>query len=322
MEKAHNIFERIWGKAHNTDQKQWQVIAMCILGAMTFWFFSALNKQDYSTNITYPITIDYPGKDSLMVIGSLPSSLRINVTGGGWNLFRTSFGIGIKPIELQLNDPVETRFVLGASLVPTINDQVSSFNLNHVITDTLFIHIESRVSRSLILALDPEGLNLATDHLLIGEIEIDPDTVQVEGPATYINNLMDTFYLDITQNNINENFQQNVAMPNELKEVTWGTKNVGVSFRVDPLIPVTLKLPLELLNFPEGYGLDRFSDISVTFQLPSSYADSLNAEDLQAFVDFDHMSKDSLVIPQTRSNHPYVTNLSAETASLKVVNEN
>jgi len=96
------------------------------------------------TSINHPIELIYPGKDSLTVVGELPKVIRINVTGGGWTLIRKSFGIDSKPLLVKINTPTDTRYLLGTSLSPLINDQITSFRLNSVITDTLHFHIEKK----------------------------------------------------------------------------------------------------------------------------------------------------------------------------------
>ena len=137
-------FQQLWRKSGSVNYDRWKVVSMCVLAATTFWFFNALNKSDYSTTINYPIELVYPGKDSLTVVGELPKVIRINVTGGGWTLIRKSFGIDSKPLLVKINTPTDTRYLLGTSLSPLINDQITSFRLNSVITDTLHFHIEKK----------------------------------------------------------------------------------------------------------------------------------------------------------------------------------
>ena len=124
---------------------------MSILAATTFWFFNALNNSEYTTTINYPIELSYPGSDSLLVVGSLPRTVRINVTGGGWNLIRKTLGNRYGALKIDFNAPTDTRYLLGNSLTPLINDQIPTVHLNSVITDSLHFHIEQKGHRFIAL---------------------------------------------------------------------------------------------------------------------------------------------------------------------------
>ncbi len=318
MDKARDIFARIWGKALPTDQKQWKVIAMCILGATTFWFFTALNKN-YTTTINYPLSIDYVGKDSLIAVAEIPSQVRLNVSGGGWNLFRNSIGFGVEPLEYELNNPAETRFLLGSSMVSAINDQVKTLRLNRVITDTLHFHIEHKTAKTLILALDPNTVTTASDHTIVGDININPDTVQVEGPATIISALKDTIYLELEQIQINENYQDRVSLPGTETHLTWSTDFAEISFQVDPLVAVDREVNVRPVNFPEGYFLDPDQQqIRTRYQVPSSLKDSLLAVAIELWADFNQLQPDSTITPRVKADHPYILNITLDPGQVEV----
>ncbi len=318
MDKARDIFTRIWGKALPTDQKQWKVIAMCILGATTIWFFTALNKN-YTTTINYPLSIDYRGKDSLIAVAEVPSQVRLNVSGGGWNLFRKSIGIGVEPLEYQLNNPTETRFLLGSSMVSAINDQVKTLSLNRVITDTLHFHIEHKTAKTLILALDRDTVSTASDHTIVGDIIITPDTVQVEGPVSIISGLKDTIYLGLEQTQIDENYQDRVSIPHTETNLTWSTDIAEISFQVDPLVAVEREVNVRPVNFPEGYFLDPDQQqINTRYQVPSSLKDSLLAVVIELWADFNQLQPDSTIAPRVKADHPYILNITLDPAQVEI----
>lgn len=293
---------------------------MCILGGTIFWFFNALNKQDYNTSINYPLIIKYQGQDSLMVVGELPKTLRLNVSGGGWNLLRASLGLGIDPVEVVLNTPTETPYILGSSLQASIYDQVKSLNLNSILTDTLHFHIEQKIARYLHLAVDPRQVPLAADHLMIGSITLTPDSVLVEGPRTLITSYSDSIYLQIPETNIIGNYRNSINLPQD-DGATWGLDKIGVQFDVDPLVPGQSKLPVLTKNFPKGSRLRQVdSTIEVKYQVPSSYADSLRqTPPIEVYVDYRSIRNDSTLIPQVISTHPYITDLKVDTSALKVI---
>ena len=73
---------------------------LCVFTATIFWFFNALNKT-YTTNINFPLAFDYDSENFIPVEG-LPQTVRLNVTGNGWELFKRSTGVKQDPLEIPL----------------------------------------------------------------------------------------------------------------------------------------------------------------------------------------------------------------------------
>ena len=319
MEKLPNLWERLLGRAQETDQSQWKIIALCVLGATTFWFFSALNKQDYNSTINYPIRFEYGNVDSLVVVEDLPANIRMNVTGGGWNLLRRSLGLGIKPLSIPLANPTDTPYLLGSSLVSQINDQVKLFNLNQVVTDTLHIRIEPLAERSVQLGLDPGSIKLAEDHVLVGPVKIEPLEVQVKGNASFIDSLGDTLWLSLQEETINDNFDRDLPLPGESSVIEWSVNRVSVSFPVDPLVERNTQANLITRNFPPNVRLkDEMDWVEVSYKVPSSLADSIKS--FEVIADFTNMSTDSSV-RLTYPQPPHIVDVQLEVLSLKVTYE-
>ncbi len=319
MEKPKKIIDRIWGRAHKTDQNQWKVIAMCVLAATTFWFFSALNKRDYTTNIKYPVSWTYPGKDSLLVIGELPGNITINVTGDGWSLFRKSLGVGVKPVEINLENPTQSRFLLGSNVTQDISEQVKSFDLNRVITDTLHLHIEPKLTRTVHLMVHPDSLDLAPGYILVGAAKVEPDTLQITGPASYVIKFSDTVYLKIPELNLNGDYRSMVELPVDDKELQLSSDEVLVDLRVQPLVTVEKEISVTTRNFPQDYDLvPEDKVVRVSYEVPQQLKDSLPDEVMQVFVDFDWLTEDSTLIPQIISNHQLAVNPKSDRSVLAV----
>ena len=313
-------FQQLWRKSSKVNHDRWKVIFLCILAATTFWFFSALNKSDYSTTINYPIELVYPGQDSLLVVGDLPKALRMNVTGGGWNLFRKSFGIGITPLLVRINNPTDTRYLLGSSLAPLINDQITTFSLNSVITDTLHFHIEKESQR--IIKLVVEEINPGVDHVVVGNIQVDPDTVGVSGPQSYVNSLAESMVLVVSKKNITEDYLEIINIELEQEQLRSYPTQVSVSFKVDPLTELEHLAQVTPRNFPTGYTIDvEPSGYLVKYTVASSYTDSIKTYSIQVYADFSEMKADSTIRLRAQTNSPFILELGVDSVSLPVVRE-
>ena len=140
---------------------RWKVVLLSFLGAATFWFFSALGKE-YSYRFRHPIEFVY-NHDSLIAVRPLPEFVEIDVTGGGWDLFRETNWFGGDPILFDLENPAAIRYLTRPTILPILTDQLSQFRVNFLFTDTLYIDIDRKDQRhvnlsvdSLTISLDPE----------------------------------------------------------------------------------------------------------------------------------------------------------------------
>ena len=165
----------------------WKVVLLSFLGATTFWFFSALGK-DYDYRIDYPIEFIYD-TDSLVAVKPLPKYVDIDVTGGGWDLFRKSFWFGTDPIILELDNPAAIRYLTRPTILPIISNQLDAFRINFLFTDTLYINVDRKVDRLVRMKIDSIAVSMDEDYRMITPISIDPDTVRIFGPTSFIDTL-------------------------------------------------------------------------------------------------------------------------------------
>jgi hypothetical protein len=230
----------------------WKVIVLCLIVATTFWFFNALNKNNYTTRIDYPFQITFD--DSLYVpIKPLPKEIPIEVTGGGWDLLRKSFGFEMNPVVVPISNPVETRYILGTSLNSDLTERLGETRLNLVLTDTIMLNIERISERKLRLVVDTLRLSVAENFKVNNPIRIEPDSILVTGPLSYVNALPDELMLDISQKNISENLVTEVSvgsLGSNLYKLSPSVVTVSIDLVEYGIFDQEVKLTL--LNFPDN----------------------------------------------------------------------
>ncbi len=161
------------------------MVVLCLIASTTFWFFSALNKPDYTTNLDYPITYEY--NDSLFVpTDKFTDKVRIEVSGSGWDLFKRGFRRSNNPIVLTINNPERTKYILGRDLEDQIKAEIAPTALNRIYTDTIDIYLEPIITKDIQLSIDTSSILLAKNFLLKGEINIKPNTVKLRGPQSIL----------------------------------------------------------------------------------------------------------------------------------------
>lgn len=277
---------------------------MSLFAATIFWFFNALNKN-YSTNINFPVAFDYD-KENYVPVKHLPSSIRMNVSGLGWDLFRKSSGLKVPPLIIPLERPTEIQKIVGSTLPALFSSQLEGLQINFVLTDTVYIDIDDKVRKRINLKLDSAWQYLHGDYGVVNDIKITPDTIWIEGPEKIIKELSDVIDLKLSQDNIDSDFigEVEVTFPNDFL-VKRDHPVVQVSFDVEKLMEVNSRVPLKVLHAPKEFrpswnGLE----INCTFRLPVSTMKAFSNDSLVAVINLKEVMPGNHVISPTLTGLP------------------
>jgi len=275
----------------------WKVVFFSIMGAATFWLFRALNKS-HSALISYPIEFVF-NIDSTVVMNPLPTTIKIDVSSGGWNLFRRTLIFSIDPIKVELDNPSEVNFLTQSFLSPIVEDQLKGLTINYIVTDTLFLSIERKITKRMRLKVDSLSLPLEEDHQLISNITIQPDHVVLIGPESIINSFETDFYITLNENNIDEDFDGRVEVPIVFEDLIQSDPSeVNVSFEVDKFKNVKIGVPIILQNFPSNRVTTLLDSIvNVNYRVKESFKEEFSSEDFYVVLDYDFLKTDSLGVP-------------------------
>lgn len=244
------------------DRTNWKALALCVFAAAIFWIFNALNKN-YATNLSFPLQFEYDGS-KYVPAGPVPSSLTLNVSANGWELFRKGLGLKVPTISLPLDRPVETRKITGSTLSPMVASQVGALQVNYIVTDTLRLKFEPRLFRKIKLLADLKNVSFRKNFGRTSPAVILPDSVALEGPKSFIENLGDTLSLKVFASRIAKNFRENVEVVLENYEYISRNPPVAeVIFEVGPVEEIVCLLILKVPRIPRGVEVDRDSVRSV-----------------------------------------------------------
>ncbi|UII28219.1 hypothetical protein LVD15_07275 [Fulvivirga maritima] len=294
-----------------------RVIVLCVFAATTFWFLNALN-ENYSTTLKYPVRFIYD-QDSYMAVERLPENVQLNVSGLGWNLFRNSLGIKVTPLEIPLETPADYKKIVGTSLPGLISEQLDEFQLNYVLTDTLFVNIERRISRTFHLSVDSATVSLDSDFKIISPIVFSPDSVLLQGPENILSEMSDTVYVKIPQEDIDENYDEDVAIsiPNQ-SLIHRNPPTVKVQFKVAEFVTQSKAVPVTLNNFPDQYIPEK-AEVEVTYQIEGNRQEEVNNVDFNVVLDFKAMDKqDSTILPVLTGFPDFVQNVQLDSTAIRV----
>ena len=227
-------FLRAIGNLLRFDRANWKAVILCFVVAIVFWLFNAFNKT-YSTNVRFPLRFEYDS-ENFIPVHELPRQVTVNVSGNGWDLFRSHFGIKLPELAIALEHPLETKKIVGATLLPQLEPQLGKLKINYVVTDTLHLKIDERDAHLFKVMVDPKNLRFKEGFGLISPIVLLPDSISVDGPKSVLHELPDSLSLFVDDESISENFSKEieVSVPPGVN-LNRNPPSVKVMFEVGPV---------------------------------------------------------------------------------------
>ena len=106
------------------------------MAASFFWLMTALNKENYSLRLDYPIHFSY-NENLYVPVKPLPQTVSVNVSGDGWNLLRKSWlTFAERPVEYSISNPLRANTISSTSLTAQIAEHFPDVKVNYVVSDT------------------------------------------------------------------------------------------------------------------------------------------------------------------------------------------
>jgi hypothetical protein len=296
-----------------------KVVVMCLMAATTFWFLNALNK-DYSTRLSYPIEFEYD--DSTYVsVTPLPTKVRLNVSGYGWNLLKKTLQVNVVPLTYRISSPLQARYITGTNLLPFITEQIRDIRINYIVEDTIFFDFDRIATKKVALQVDSLGINLAEGYRITSPIRLNPAYINFEGPSSLLKALPDSIFVNIPLKGIDENFEEDIPV-NYVQSSLIEPDNtkVKVNFNVASFRKETQLVPVARVNFPVKDSLVLVNPVlEVSYWLKKEETKPVRPEDFRIIADYTHLNKtDSSITIQLEHKPPFVTDVRVNKASIRV----
>lgn len=271
----------------------WRAVILCIVTASTFWFLNAMN-DDYTSNITYPIVFDYP-EDKLVAVEKLPSKIRINASGYGWNFFRKTFWFKPKPIHIEINRVPKKKYMSSEQLYQVVSQQMDDLRVNYVLTDSLYLPFEKLKKKKVVLTVDTSKISIAPGYMIVSPVKIFPDTLSVRGGPSQVNDFPDTLNILIPETNISSSFDDEVKTETSYSpEIALSVPKVNVTFEVEKVHRENVVLNLQKVNFPHNKEVSD-QTIILSYFVNKNSRNQAKEEDFKVVADYRKMSRDKTI---------------------------
>lgn len=293
-----------------------KVVALCLLAATTFWLLNALNKDNYTTVVDYPIDIIYD-KEEFMAVEKLPSRVKIEINGNGWDLLRKYFKIKDNPFLIEINNPSIKNYLLTTEIRRSLAEQISPTSLLSIVNDTIKFKIDKIVSRKVNTRPDTTSLTLANNFRYASKIEVDPPVVTVKGPSSIVEQLDGNLTVNLGDEKISKNFDKIVplTLPDIFKDfLTMEEESVKIKFDVVQFLEGNKRLRVVKTNFPENVDLvQEPNTVMMYYLIDERKVNELKGIEFEAILNFSNRNRqDSTVNIQVRPKPTFLENVRLE----------
>jgi hypothetical protein len=218
-------------------------LLLCIVAATVFWLMNALNKDGYSLRVAYPLQVSY--NDTLYTPTSpLPRRVMVNISGNGWKLLRKSLSFTVSPLVYPISQPLTAKFLNTSSITDLMSEQVKDVKVNYVVADTLDLHFERKVTKTVRLKIDSLHIDLRRPFVISSLINLTPRTVTFEGPESVLNAFGDTLLVVVPERKIDTDYDAKIPLDYPKSAfVKASHEQAQVSFEV-----AVLQVPLSSLR--------------------------------------------------------------------------
>jgi hypothetical protein len=301
-------------------KKDLKVVLLCFIGAAVIWLFNALNKK-YTTDLRCPVTYEFD-KTGLVVVKPPPAKIEINVSAGGWSLLRRNLLFTWYPVKINLQNPVNSHYVIGSSMAPALSDQMPDLTINNVETDSLFYDIQNLKEKTLIGKVSLENIHLENSYRIVGPIILVPAEFKISGPEKLIDTLPDDFQITIDRDGINKPYSDDIRLDYfNTSLVKFMPEKIHVSFDVEKFVSKRIKIPVVPVNFPKDSAAfipDPW--INANFSVQVDLQDSVDTNQFMITADFKNtVRKDSIVPVQIVEISKFAIDFNPDTTYLKVI---
>jgi hypothetical protein len=298
------------------------VVVLCIAAATTFWVLNALNKDNYSTIVDYPVQWEFDQKNYVPV-KPLPKSIQIQISGNGWDLLRKYFNISSTAYPILITSPAEKNYLLTADLKRGLGEFITPTLLENVLGDTIHYQIDRIVTKTLIPELDSAGYSLDKNTLLEGKVSFNPDKLEVTGPSSILESYQGKFPVVLNTKKIAKNFSAKVplAIEDDLATlVQLKQTEIQVDFSIVTYLEGNKRLKIKKLNFPAKVSLVNEELVPVLSYLIQQ-ADLPNLKDLEFEAILDYRTRnraDSTIQIQVSPNPKFLKEVKITPSQLKL----
>ena len=267
-----------------------------LLLSSLFWLLINLSKE-YIDAATFNVT--YYNLPKSKVIQNVPvSKIDVGLKTHGFRFLTYRF----KKKNIQINLSYlqhlrqNTYFYLPNNQIRDFQNQFpQDVEVLNVVADTLFFELTTNAVKK--VKITPSlDINFKTGYNLSESIKIEPDSVLLQGPKTWLDSVEEV----VTETLLLENLSENISQPLDLKiiddiKINYSISQVNLKIKVDKFTETNMVLGFEIINLPKDFVITTIpKEVTVKYQVSLSNFNKVNASMFIVECDYAVSTRDSL----------------------------
>ncbi|SDC98682.1 hypothetical protein SAMN04488104_101148 [Algoriphagus faecimaris] len=299
-----------------------KVVVLCVAAATTFWILNALNKDDYTTIVDFPIEFNYD-QENFMAIKPLPESVPIEISGNGWDLLRKYFNINNTAFTIELDRPDNSNHLLTADLKRTFSEFISPTQLISMVDDSIHYSIEPLITAKLTPVLDSASYTLAKNRRLVAPPTFEPSEISLRGPKSLVELFDGNFPIKLDENRLDNSISKMVelSISKELEEFMQLEENaIQVNLELVAFLEGNKRLKIKKINFPRNVNLEEEDPLIMMYYLVDERKTAdLKDMEFEAILDYSKRNRqDSTIDIKVNPIPPFLDQVRVEPSILRL----
>ena len=306
--------ERFTNPFNNSKLK---AILFFLLLATLFWALTKFSRQ-YTATAT--ATIRYlNAPESTQVKDNSPEGIDFNLTTSGFEFLYYKFKRPIVNINLRnfhkkgSKEIVISKYELIGILSSQLKADIAIRNLRN---DEITIGLDPLILKQVVIKANTK-FTYKDGFRSLDSLKIEPDSVVLSGPASYLNEIDFVTTGLLSKDNIDKTFSQLVSIIGAKNaKVSIDPMKVNISLSVAEFSQKKVIVPIELINVPQGTIVKLIpKEVMVIFTVSVNDFKYVTANDFKLVCDFDKRNRNEDYIFISLEEYPlgiYNTELSAK----------
>jgi len=279
------------------NQRKVQIFLLFLLVAFLLRLVSKLSEQ-YTKQSNF--WISYANQpDSIFIKATTRDQIPVRLRASGFSFLSFTWRPKVVQIDLsRLNYRNKSYYVPKSDFQGQIEDQLSgSMQLLEIGLDTLFVDYVAVKEKKVQVQL-ATGYEAAQNHLIDGEIKVDPPQVIIKGPPQEIDSINRITTVPIERSELDADFvfKESLKLDERLEYTVLQPSLVTVSGTVYRFSEKMLEIPVTVLNVPQGTEIKTFPEtVKVLCRAKLERLKALSEADFSATADYEQLTSDQLL---------------------------
>ncbi|MGY0392111.1 CdaR family protein [Bizionia sp. KMM 8389] len=260
-------------------------------------------SNTYTNTIAFKIDKRNVPEDAVIYDDSL-NELQISLKTTGFNLLKYYFNTPKVKVNFSENiTKTETKFIWNkhSAFLDVLSQFDEHIEVVNITPDTLIFKYDVNAIKMVPIELNSD-INYAIGYDVLDAFKLTPDSIKIIGPEVLVSaiDFIETDTLKLK--GVKSDFSTSIGLklPNANQELKFSNSQVQVEAQVAKFTEGKLKIPVTVVNIPEGINVKYYpKKINVSYYTSLANYNSISASDFEIICDFNELSKNqSFLIPR------------------------